>query len=670
MKFVYRCLCIFSLLTLLDIPAFSQGFDYKMHFPQLPDSSGWKVNATYPMGLADNWQCSETGMISEFDFWGGWLNGQVGSISNIMIAIFADNLGSFPTWYDTYSPGDYTGEIIYPDSSQQLGWYDPYSGTYIENDNNTIIHYTIRNPDGFFSQEIGNEYWFAITVQAQGGTWGWVTSNDHWDSGGNWSHGVPFSWHNLNDPVTPSEELDLSFVIAQYDPIGACCMPDGSCNDMTLSHCQNLGGFFHGAETTCLGDIDPPNGIDDICQPILTGACCYPDLSCNEGILYEDCVIAGGQWFSVESQCGREPGQECNDPENLNWNCSDRLPYGTISGSSETEPNDECLSPNDIAINSAICGSIDSPQDIDYYRLTIPSDSCYNISVTVYGNYTMYTYCAGLGLNPSLEIFDNSCQNRLFYNQDNYGAFPNAAGLDAQYEYSDPSNPHAAGSVLQIKITAEQGSFGPYLMVVNAVRCLPESPLGACCFPEGSCDMLTATDCEIAGGTWSGANAECQGDYNSNGIDDACENPEIGACCLPDGNCQNLTYTDCISIGGVFTLAQCLGDNNSNGIDDYCENPSGCQYTPGDANDNGAFNGIDVSYSVGYFKGGPPPPYSCLCNGSTWYVAGDVNGNCAFNGIDVSYMVSYFKGGAAPIPCPECQPGILVIPRIQSKTSR
>jgi len=84
-----------------------------------------------------------------------------------------------------------------------------------------------------------------------------------------------------------------------------------------------------------------------------------------------------------------------------------------------------------------------------------------------------------------------------------------------------------------------------------------------------------------------------------------------------------------------------------------------CDYVSGDANNNGVFNGIDVGYSVGYFKGGPPPPYICNCNGSDWYVAGDVNGNCAFNGIDVSYMVSYFKGGPAPNPCPACPPAII-----------
>lgn len=84
---------------------------------------------------------------------------------------------------------------------------------------------------------------------------------------------------------------------------------------------------------------------------------------------------------------------------------------------------------------------------------------------------------------------------------------------------------------------------------------------------------------------------------------------------------------------------------------------SGCGYTPGDVNFSGAFNGIDVTYSVTYFKGGILPPYSCYCSGSNWYVAGDVNGNCAFNGIDIIYMVSYFKGGPGLIPCPACPPG-------------
>jgi hypothetical protein len=83
---------------------------------------------------------------------------------------------------------------------------------------------------------------------------------------------------------------------------------------------------------------------------------------------------------------------------------------------------------------------------------------------------------------------------------------------------------------------------------------------------------------------------------------------------------------------------------------------SGCVYIPGDINGNGAFNGIDVTYGVGYFKGGAVPPYICNCNGSDWYVAGDVNNSCVFNGIDITYAVGYFKGGPSPIPCAACPP--------------
>jgi CubicO group peptidase (beta-lactamase class C family) len=85
---------------------------------------------------------------------------------------------------------------------------------------------------------------------------------------------------------------------------------------------------------------------------------------------------------------------------------------------------------------------------------------------------------------------------------------------------------------------------------------------------------------------------------------------------------------------------------------------SGPVYVVGDANGDTNFTGLDVTYSVRYFKGGPPPPYSCDCPPhGVWYVAGDVNGSCSFTGLDITYMVRYFKSGPPPIPCPDCLPG-------------
>ncbi len=86
-----------------------------------------------------------------------------------------------------------------------------------------------------------------------------------------------------------------------------------------------------------------------------------------------------------------------------------------------------------------------------------------------------------------------------------------------------------------------------------------------------------------------------------------------------------------------------------------------CVYLPGDVNGSDSYNGLDITYSVAYFKGGASPLFECECTpGNTWYVSGDVNNSCSFNGLDVTYGVSYFKGGAAPVPCQDCPPGVLI----------
>ncbi|UCC79132.1 MAG: carboxypeptidase regulatory-like domain-containing protein [Candidatus Zixiibacteriota bacterium] len=87
------------------------------------------------------------------------------------------------------------------------------------------------------------------------------------------------------------------------------------------------------------------------------------------------------------------------------------------------------------------------------------------------------------------------------------------------------------------------------------------------------------------------------------------------------------------------------------------EMSSGCDYVVGDVNSSGAYDGLDITYGVNFFKGGPAPPDSCECTpGDVWYVAGDVNASCSYNGLDITYGVAYFKGGSAASPCADCPP--------------
>jgi hypothetical protein len=110
-------------------------------------------------------------------------------------------------------------------------------------------------------------------------------------------------------------------------------------------------------------------------------------------------------------------------------------------------------------------------------------------------------------------------------------------------------------------------------------------------------------------------------------------------------------------------------DADFNSFATWCGGPSNCVYRPGDINGNGATNGIDVTYGVGFFKGGPVPPNNCgnpvgpCPQASPFYAAGDVNGSCVFNGIDITFFVGFLKGQQpALLNCPTCPPATLAAP--------
>lgn len=67
------------------------------------------------------------------------------------------------------------------------------------------------------------------------------------------------------------------------------------------------------------------------------------------------------------------------------------------------------------------------------------------------------------------------------------------------------------------------------------------NPYGACCYPDGSCQLTTQNGCT---GMWLGAGASC--DPNP------CPQPQPGACCLSNQTCVVQTAEQCAALGGVF----------------------------------------------------------------------------------------------------------------------
>ncbi|MEW6250493.1 MAG: hypothetical protein AB1716_07585 [Planctomycetota bacterium] len=68
--------------------------------------------------------------------------------------------------------------------------------------------------------------------------------------------------------------------------------------------------------------------------------------------------------------------------------------------------------------------------------------------------------------------------------------------------------------------------------------CLAAEPLGAgaCCLPDGTCQVLTSAQCQAVGGVHRGEGVPC--DPNP------CGTP-LGACCISDDTCLRLTQAEC-----------------------------------------------------------------------------------------------------------------------------
>ncbi len=174
------------------------GDPYKMHYPQLPDltPTGLDVLAgqqTPNAGtafkiVADDFQCTETGPITDVHIWGSWLNDILpqGNPNNVLFKLSIDaNIPAPPTggfsqpgatlWSSTFSTGTFTSRVW---STGQEGFYDPNLHQVIGTDS-TDYQYNFENIPNPFVQQQGTIYW--LDVQAvpldTSAFFGWKTTN-------------------------------------------------------------------------------------------------------------------------------------------------------------------------------------------------------------------------------------------------------------------------------------------------------------------------------------------------------------------------------------------------------------------------------------------------------------------------------------------------------------
>ncbi len=227
---VRLCLRCFLLVWLLPLSALAD-WDitdgHKMHFPQLPDETGWAVNATQPLVLADDWQCSETGWVKDVHFWGAWRSGIPGEIQSFVLSIHADiPAEQSPTGYSmpgaTLWEQTVTDFVIAPiDPPTMEGWYDPQSGLVVYEDHQAYFQYNVFLPrEQWFLQTAGTIYWLnisAIVLGPQDVQWGWKSTQNHFNDDAVWATWGSLNWVEMYEPASAPKFNQFNIAI---DPAG------------------------------------------------------------------------------------------------------------------------------------------------------------------------------------------------------------------------------------------------------------------------------------------------------------------------------------------------------------------------------------------------------------------------------------------------------------------
>ena len=235
------------------------GDPHKMHYPQLPDltTTGMDVlaNAPYPGAtaptakiLADDWQCSDSGPVTDIHIWGSWLEDilptrQQGDLAiqdpeNVVfrLSILAD-IPAEPGGGHS-RPGEKLWERLY--SPVHPGWtwrqyqskilesfYDPNINQIIGVDTEVYQYNFFIDPADAFQQEEGTIYWLEVVAAALDlqAVFGWKTSLDHFNDDAVWGDVVgvdpdpsadPQEWFQLRYPADHQfrgQSIDLAFVI-------------------------------------------------------------------------------------------------------------------------------------------------------------------------------------------------------------------------------------------------------------------------------------------------------------------------------------------------------------------------------------------------------------------------------------------------------------------------
>lgn len=349
----------------------------------------------------------------------------------------------------------------------------------------------------------------------------------------------------VGNPVPPSP---YSFEPACF---GACCLSDGSCIDgVTETEClvDNCGiNFSQGA---LCGSVS--------CNPVATNKCCLPIGTCAD-LTECECLQANGD-FDGGDTCANTPGEcpvevslvinelEYNTPGSDTDDALEFIElYSPVGGGQSTagwklefyNGNDTTGTNlyNTIDLSTIASGVIPA----DGY-LVAGDINVANVDIIKSG-----AFQNGGGRGDGVVLsFNGFVVEALSYGQDTGTSGFVAVGGDGDGTFMTDIGV-ADSSATSLQKIADAGTWTETLNNTPGETNFDAGDFGACC--DGlSCALATEDDCLLAGFTYEGDGTNC--DFN----------PCVprGACCNPDGSCtDNVEQGICeVNLGGVWN-----GDN-------------------------------------------------------------------------------------------------------------
>ena len=225
-KSAFIIFILFSSILSLTIPPITVATEWsnaKMHYPQLPDSTGYDLDFRNTGGdncpLGDDWQCTETGNVTGIHFWISWHDDYDADIPYINVSIWSNG------WYEAggiFAPNvslwsrTFNAETDFTVSEPMVGdqgWMEPDTSPPEEHDHIYYYQIDIENITNPFYQEQGNIYWLVIEMPDLRPHYvGWKSSDNHFmDAAVANINGGYQDWWDMWE--SEEQMLDLAFVI-------------------------------------------------------------------------------------------------------------------------------------------------------------------------------------------------------------------------------------------------------------------------------------------------------------------------------------------------------------------------------------------------------------------------------------------------------------------------